>query len=259
MEWFYAKDGETIGPFTEEQFGNMKRNGVIYDDTLVWREGMAEWQALSIADPELGQPAAGALDSTVDSAPANGAAVCCECGQPFPAEDMIDYEGQWVCASCKPVYFQRLAEGGVVPGTMFYAGFWIRAGAKIIDGLILGAFNMGLGMGLGFLGGILAAATDSEVFIIMSSIFASVIQLLIGLGYSTFLVGKYGATWGKMACGLKVVTADGGQVSYARALGRTAAEYLSMLTCYIGYIMVAFDDEKRALHDHVCSTRVIRK
>ncbi|MDT8390517.1 MAG: RDD family protein [Lentisphaeria bacterium] len=258
MEWFYAKDGETVGPFTEEQFGNMKRNGVIFDDTLVWREGMAEWQALSVAGPEIAHlSTAGTDDSnggTADRTPA-----CCECGKHFPVEDMIDYEGQWVCAACKPVYFQRLAEGGVVPGTMFYAGFWIRAGAKIIDGLILGALNMVLGMGLGFLGGLLAAATDNEIFIIMSSIFASLIQLVIGLGYSTFLVGKYGATWGKMACGLKVVTAEGGNVSYARALGRTAAEYLSMLTCYIGYIMVAFDDEKRALHDHVCSTRVIRK
>jgi uncharacterized RDD family membrane protein YckC len=27
----------------------------------------------------------------------------------------------------------------------------------------------------------------------------------------------------------------------------------------IGYIMAAFDDEKRALHDRICSTRVIRK
>ena len=27
----------------------------------------------------------------------------------------------------------------------------------------------------------------------------------------------------------------------------------------IGYIMVAFDEEKRALHDRICDTRVIYK
>jgi hypothetical protein len=34
---------------------------------------------------------------------------------------------------------------------------------------------------------------------------------------------------------------------------------LSFLTLYIGFIMAAFDIEKRALHDRICSTRVIRK
>jgi uncharacterized RDD family membrane protein YckC len=27
----------------------------------------------------------------------------------------------------------------------------------------------------------------------------------------------------------------------------------------IGYIMAAFDEEKRALHDRICSTRVVRR
>jgi hypothetical protein len=33
---------------------------------------------------------------------------------------------------------------------------------------------------------------------------------------------------------------------------------LSSLTLAIGYIMAAFDDEKRSLHDRICDTRVIR-
>jgi len=28
--------------------------------------------------------------------------------------------------------------------------------------------------------------------------------------------------------------------------------------CFIGYIISAFDAQKRALHDHIASTRVIR-
>jgi hypothetical protein len=34
---------------------------------------------------------------------------------------------------------------------------------------------------------------------------------------------------------------------------------LSGLTCYIGYIIAGFDEQKRTLHDHVCSTRVVYK
>jgi uncharacterized RDD family membrane protein YckC len=41
--------------------------------------------------------------------------------------------------------------------------------------------------------------------------------------------------------------------------GRFSAEILSGLIFYIGYIMVAFDSEKRALHDRICNTRVIYK
>lgn len=77
--------------------------------------------------------------------------------------------------------------------------------------------------------------------------------------YTIFFNGRYGATPGKMACKLRVVTADGQPIGYGRATGRFFAEILSGIICNIGYIIAAFDDQKRSLHDHICSTRVIRK
>jgi uncharacterized RDD family membrane protein YckC len=77
--------------------------------------------------------------------------------------------------------------------------------------------------------------------------------------YDTWFVGKYGATPGKMACKLKIVDPDGGQIPYLRAFGRHFAKWLSSMTLLIGYIMAVFDEEKRTLHDRVCETRVIRK
>jgi len=70
--------------------------------------------------------------------------------------------------------------------------------------------------------------------------------------------GKYAATLGKMACGLKVVLPDGAPISYGRAFGRAWAELLSGFICDIGYIIAAFDSQKRSLHDHIANTRVIR-
>jgi uncharacterized RDD family membrane protein YckC len=61
-----------------------------------------------------------------------------------------------------------------------------------------------------------------------------------------------------MACGLKVVRPDGEKISYARACGRFFAEFVSSLTLAIGYIIAAFDGEKRSLHDRICDTRVIK-
>jgi uncharacterized RDD family membrane protein YckC len=79
------------------------------------------------------------------------------------------------------------------------------------------------------------------------------------IAYATFFIGKFGATPGKMALNLMVVNPDGSKVSYMKAFGRFFAEMISGIILCIGYIMAAFDSEKRALHDRICSTRVVRK
>ena len=76
--------------------------------------------------------------------------------------------------------------------------------------------------------------------------------------YETFYLVQYGATPGKMIFKLRVVTPDGGGISWGRAIGRHFAKYLSGITLMIGYIMAGFDSEKRALHDYIAGTRVIR-
>jgi uncharacterized RDD family membrane protein YckC len=75
--------------------------------------------------------------------------------------------------------------------------------------------------------------------------------------YEIFFIGAYGATLGKMLMKIKVVTPEGGRISYARATGRHFAKLLSGIILYIGYLMAFWDDEKRALHDRMCGTRVI--
>jgi uncharacterized RDD family membrane protein YckC len=54
-----------------------------------------------------------------------------------------------------------------------------------------------------------------------------------------------------------VVRADGGRVGTARVVGRYFAETLSTIIFFAGYVMAAFDDEKRSLHDYLCDTRVV--
>ena len=84
-------------------------------------------------------------------------------------------------------------------------------------------------------------------------------MLVLQVIYTTFFVGKFGGTPGKLALGLRIIRADGSRVSYGRAFGRFFAEILSGLILDIGYIMAAFDDEKRSLHDRICDTRVVFK
>jgi uncharacterized RDD family membrane protein YckC len=73
------------------------------------------------------------------------------------------------------------------------------------------------------------------------------------------MIGKYGSTFGKMACNIKIVRADGSPASFGLAFGRYFAKMLSGLILGIGYFMAGFDDEKRALHDRLCETRAVTR
>jgi uncharacterized RDD family membrane protein YckC len=77
------------------------------------------------------------------------------------------------------------------------------------------------------------------------------------MAYEIFMVGKYGGTLGKMACKIHVITADGESVGFPRAAARYFAKLLSGVVCGIGYVIAIFDEQKRALHDRICDTRVV--
>lgn len=192
-------------------------------------------------------------------------AVCSQCGRFFPQAQVVRFDNQVICAACKPIFVQRLREGVSAPGLLKYAGFWIRLGAKFIDNILLAVAHNVIMIPLTFLffsSNATVSQNPEELFSAgMLALFG--VQMLLGIlipaAYSTFFLGRYGATLGKMACRIKVITPEGGQISYLRGLGRYFAEILSAVVLLIGYIMAAFDNEKRALHDRVCSTRVVHK
>jgi uncharacterized RDD family membrane protein YckC len=256
MNWYYADQEQQTGPVNDAQFEELVRSGKIQPDTLVWREGMAAWQSYRAAkapsQSSEPSPAAGA-GSAVGESPE---AVCAECGNMFAIQDMIRHGEVYICANCKPVFIQKLVEGAPInTGELKYAGFWVRFGAKFVDGVILGLPFMAV-----FILVLIPQTRSGTPH--QFPILPLMIQfgfIIIKMAYEIFFLGKYGATPGKMLCQLKVVTAEGGRISYGRATGRCFSEMLSALACYIGYIMVAFDSQKRALHDYICNTRVIYK
>ena len=268
MNWYYVQGGNSIGPVSQADFDALVQNGTIQPETLVWHEGLANWQAYSgvkAAAPGAVATAAmtgGAVATEAGASPAVAGGpevVCAECNRIFPKENTIQYGGVWVCANCKPAFLQKLREGARMPGTgaLDYAGFWIRFGAKIIDGLILGVVFFAPVV-IFMIVGMSGANVNPDRALTMQLIFQFGFYV-VSLLYNSFFLGKFGATPGKMACGLKVVMPDGAPITYARGLGRTLGEFVSGLVCNIGYIIAAFDKEKRALHDHIANTRVVRK
>jgi uncharacterized RDD family membrane protein YckC len=265
MDWYYAESGRQVGPIKEDALESLVRSGVIKPDTLVWREGMGNWQPYQTVQPMASAVTAGA--GAVDSAPIGQASrFCSECGRPFPPTELIAFGTALVCANCKPVFAQKLREGVLIAGAVRYGGFWIRGLALLIDGLILFVVNILVNMlagtvfGLG-VGPIAGASRTPAVFPGALAAFGGVMFLVdigIGIGYSTWFLVRYGATPGKMALGLKVITATGGGISAPLAIGRFFAHYVDAFTMGIGYIIAAFDDQKRTLHDRICGTRVVR-
>lgn len=67
------------------------------------------------------------------------------------------------------------------------------------------------------------------------------------------------ATLGKMALGLKVIDKQGGRLTFLHATGRHFAKVLNLFTLQIGYLMVAFTEQKQGLHDIIAGTYVVKK
>jgi uncharacterized RDD family membrane protein YckC len=194
---------------------------------------------------------------------------CSECGRPTPPEELARFGDHLVCPFCKEAYIQKLREG-VPPatGAFHFGGFWIRFVAALLDGIILG---IAVGAANLLLFGSLAPnmfrvrpdTTPEEALAVLGPMLSALglgmlVNLVFGCTYETFFISRLGATPGKMALGLKVVRPGGGPISVGRAAGRYFAKILSSMILLIGYIIAAFDSEKRALHDMICDTRVIR-
>ncbi|MFW5817928.1 MAG: RDD family protein [Planctomycetota bacterium] len=249
MEWYYVVGGERRGPVSDEQLDSLVRQGEINARTLVWREGMPDWLALEEVR---------ARSTATDTSSAGPLIWCDLCGRQVGQDETLVLQGKRVCSECKPIAVERVREGIplVSSSSHPYAGFWIRFAAKFIDGIILGVFNQIVlaVTGLGTFQTYEPAEGDQAIATILIS---NLVMLAASCAYNTLFVGAYGGTPGKLLCGLRIVQPDGTKVSYLRALGRYFAEILSWLIFLIGYLMAAFDSQKRTLHDRIASTRVI--
>jgi len=250
--WYYTEDRQQKGPVDEKTFTDLARRGGIGPSTLVWRSGMASWLPY------------GEVTGMASIQAQEG--LCSYCGKPFPSSDLIDFNGTRVCAACKPLFVQQYRENAEAVGRLGlrYAGFWVRVAANVLDGIIIGISVFIVVSLVAFVVGVLAVANKSSAqnggLELGLGIFMHLFGFIVGFAYYVIPLVKWGATPGKMACGLKVVRSDGSPLTLGRAIGRYFGNMLSQLICNIGHLMVAFDQqEHKALHDIICDTRVVYK
>ena len=187
---------------------------------------------------------------------------CSQCGRNFAHSDLVQIAGNWVCADCKPAFLSRVMASGTAmasPMGWHYGGFWIRFGARLIDGILLGVVQASLALAIfGTFGAeFMPSVMRSEPQSLRLSF--QFLSYAIGFLYEVLFLHYRGATLGKMALGLKVIRSNGESLGWGISIARYFMNFVSALILGIGYFMAGFDSEKRALHDRVCDTRVIYK
>lgn len=264
MQWYYALDGQRIGPVPHPELERLIQNRTLNGETLVWRQGMDQWKPLGdvqARDPALfAQPAPPAMPPLPDTTDAVRPDA-----QPEAARR------DW---NARPTGADSAA--AATEAGLDYAGFWQRAGAFVLDAIL---YVMGLEILMRLTVArwfpdvvelnekILATGkpwayqpTPEEMILTLKyTAFMLLIGAVWGLAYDLFFMLKFSATPGKLLFGMRVVGTTGEPLGFVRIVARHLARWLGVFTLGIGYLIVAFDEEKRALHDFFCGTRVIKK
>jgi len=119
------------------------------------------------------------------------------------------------------------------------AGFFVRMAALGLDAILIGLIFSLLPRGLHLQQG-------PGVLLVVLAIYGSVMWKLKG------------TTIGGIVCGLKVVRIDQRELDWATAIVRALGCFLSLAVGGLGFIWVAFDDEKQSWHDKIAGTTVVR-
>lgn len=129
MEWYYAIDGQRLGPVSLHEMARLVAAGTVTADTLVWRAGMAQWQPWRQVAPGVTLPEVPAGELVpVGSAGAQGAA---EAGDPELTLESFT-------AGLETHGFATSVGGVLTRAWATYkAGFWPCLGATLLAYLVM--------------------------------------------------------------------------------------------------------------------------
>ncbi|MDR6842074.1 RDD family protein [Pseudoxanthomonas sacheonensis] len=293
--WYYTDaERQQQGPLSTDELKQYFHREIVNPDTLVWRDGMLHWRALSELAGQLnllpaaavvteapsvakvGPPALAPLPSpvvaepepalTIAPAPTSGRAVFNLGSEPseLPPQVLAEVRHRAHQAlenvdSDNPYWPAQAALRSRRPATrdedVVYAGFWKRTAAAIVDGILIWIIGSFGGEALGTLLGDLAGGSKLAV-----AMMVLLVTLTLQVCYYAFFHASFNAaTPGKMLIGIKVVRGDGDNISFLRAVARYFATIPSGILLGIGYLMAGFTARKQALHDMICDTVVVDK
>jgi uncharacterized RDD family membrane protein YckC len=143
----------------------------------------------------------------------------------------------------------------VEAGGTVYAGLATRTLAFALDALIIDVLIV-------FVGAVVALCLSlldipSEIRAVLAAI-GAMVALVWSVAYFVFFWSATGQTPGNRVMHIDVQDADtGAPISGRRALVRLGGLVLSAIILCIGFLLILFDRERRALHDRLVGTVVV--
>jgi len=135
-----------------------------------------------------------------------------------------------------------------------FGGFWMRVLAYLIDGVILyfpqtfaAEWSIPLIVGDATLSPLQMVAWETAIAIVFD-----------GAYFVAFWSSPWQASIGKRICGQVVTSENLTRLSVGRALGRYLASILSSLVI-VGVLTIPFSSRRRALHDMMAKTLVVKR
>lgn len=145
------------------------------------------------------------------------------------------------------------------------AGFWIRAGARLLDWVVLGVGSFFSALLLMIVAGVLEAATGRPAAQMLDSLQKTTFigwigNVLIPLLYHSLFEGVAGTTAGKRMLGLHIVTMEGKPIGFMQGVRRS----LGFLVDALFFGAIAWGEmkdspEKQRIGDRWANTRVVRR
>lgn len=130
------------------------------------------------------------------------------------------------------------------------AGVGRRFAATIIDGIVL--------FMVGYLMAVITGQTSQGGFNLQGA--SAFVWFLIGIAYYIVMEAMFGATVGKMACGMKVLKTDGSSMDWNASMIRNILRIIDGLFVYlIGAILVWTSPLRQRLGDRAAHTVVVKK
>ena len=171
---------------------------------------------------------------------------CARCSKEYCRDCVVEIGGQSYDAVCKEEQLRDLRSGTVGPDL---ASAGRRFAGMFVDGLVYTP--------IAFLGVYLMANSASippgakAVAFLIPSIFAVI--------YEAMMLASGGQTLGKKAAGIKVVNADGSELSPGQAWGRAISRNLMSITYVLGLVdaVLVYSNRRRTLHDRAARTLVV--
>ena len=134
----------------------------------------------------------------------------------------------------------------------FYAGFWTRFVAYLIDMIVIYAISSLLNT---FSFGLLNKQLD---FPILGE--ESLSYVIVMFTYFIAMTYFFSQTLGKMIMKIKVETNKGEKLSLADVVYRElVGRLLTIFSVYLPYLAVAFTNKKKGLHDFIADTVVVKE